>query len=421
MTNDQNKEQYIIGAIFHQESLLPKLADILSPSDFYHTKYQQLFTLLVNAIQDGTPISPTSFDDFGLEIVMAMNVVTSPAHALTYAKEIAGLSRKRKIHQAATGLKETIENDGDVEGAIQTLNQSIASKSTDGATGKNLVESYEAEQQLIAKKLETGESLIGLSSGYTGLDEAIDGIRPGHFWVIGGYTSTGKSYLALNIAKHLITNKNRVLFYSLEMSTEEIGMRLIGLFSGMNSTLALKGTLETEEREQVESAKNEVYMSKIKVFDTKRTLEEIHYSILGENANDPVDCVFIDYLQLLGGKNNESQYDTLRRASAELQSIGKSTKIPIIALSQINNETAKTESQMIGFKGAGDIAASADFGLEMRIDEPNAETLQRKQNKREPVNMKLVIKKNRQGSKKQINLLFDGFTGTFLEVTSLTL
>lgn len=128
-----------------------------------------------------------------------------------------------------------------------------------------------------------------------------------------------------------------------------------------------------------------------------------------------MDCVFIDYLQLLTGRANESQYDVLRKASSELQSVSKVTKIPIISLSQINNDTAKVETEMIGFKGAGDIAASADFGLEIRLDEINVEEMRQKQSRGEPISMKVIIKKNRQGPKLTSNMFFNSLCGKFTE------
>lgn len=410
------KERQIIGAIFHDNRVIPRIAEVLSVEDLYNPITREIYTSALEMFRESKPIEVVGFPDYYAEITASMNETVSPASAIYYAKELAEMARVRRIENCAIFVKETIDGGGDVNQAVEQFQQALTAKRTDGKSGKALVNDYQAEQELIQNKIANGEQLIGYSCGYNGIDYAIDGIRPGHFWIIGGYTSSGKSYLALNIAKNIIAQGKHVLYYSLEMSTEEIGSRLVGLISNLNPTLAIKGRVSDFQKSIVEEAKGKIYESKIKVFDSKRSIEEIRYSILGEHIDTPVDCVIIDYLQLLQGNGAEVHYETLRRASSDLQALGKNTKIPIIALSQINNESAKNESEIMGFKGSGDIAASADFALEIRVNETTSEELKRKQQAGEPIQMKLVIKKNRQGSKRQIDMLFNPQGGNFIEV-----
>lgn len=410
------KERQIIGAIFHDNRVIPRIAEVLAVEDLYNPITREIYTSALEMFRESKPIEVVGFPDYYAEITVSMNETVSPASAIYYAKELAEMARVRRIENCAVFVKETIDGGGDVNQAVEQFQQALTAKRTDGKSGKALVNDYQAEQELIQNKIANGEQLIGYSCGYNGIDYAIDGIRPGHFWIIGGYTSSGKSYLALNIAKNIIAQGKKVLYYSLEMSTEEIGSRLVGLISNLNPTLAIKGRVSDFQKGIVEEAKGKIYESKIKVFDSKRSIEEIRYSILGEHIDTPVDCVIIDYLQLLQGNGAEVHYETLRRASSDLQALGKNTKIPIIALSQINNESAKNESEVMGFKGSGDIAASADFALEIRVNETTSEELKRKQQAGEPIQMKLVIKKNRQGSKRQIDMLFNPQGGNFIEV-----
>ncbi len=410
------KEKYVIGAIFHRPELLHRISSQLSEQDFYLVSHQKIYALMLERLRAGLPISLIDFGDFSVEVVSAYNIVVLPESALHYIKDLRELSRLRRIHTSATEIKQKIEDGTDIQSALENFQSCLVEKVADGKNAKQLIEAYEAEQIAISERIESGIPLIGLDTGFTRLNRSIDGLRPGHFWVIGGYTSTGKTYFSLNIVKKLLIEQKRVLFYSLEMSTEEIASRLVGLFSGINTIAAMKGALTPENAEKVVSAKNDLFYTKLKVFDTKRSLDEIRYSILGESVDEPVDCVVIDYLQLLEGKSNESQYETLRRASSDIQAIAKSTKIPIIALSQINNDSARNESEVMGFKGAGDIAASADMAVEIRLNETSIEEVRRKQGSSEPINMKVIIKKNRHGSKGEMHALFKSWCGEFQEL-----
>lgn len=409
------KERYVIGAIFHKPSLLSKIQKHLKVDDFYDSVSKNIFDKILDRSRKDFPIDVLSFQEFSLEIVSGMNSVASTDTAIYYAKELHALGKKRRIHKSVAEMKEKIEAGDDIASSLENFQQALSEKEADGKTGKELVVCFETEQIAITDRIKSGEKYIGMASGFSMLDGAIDGIRPGHFWVVGGYTSTGKSYFAINIMRELVEQKKRILFYSLEMSSEEIGSRLIGLISGVNATSAQKGNMNNDERDRVEWAKQSVHESDIKIFDSKRSIDDIRSSIISEHVDKPVDCVFIDYLQLLTGRANESQYDVLRKASSELQSVSKVTKIPIISLSQINNDTAKVETEMIGFKGAGDIAASADFGLEIRLDEINVEEMRQKQSRGEPISMKVIIKKNRQGPKLTSNMFFNSLCGKFTE------
>jgi replicative DNA helicase len=99
-----------------------------------------------------------------------------------------------------------------------------------------------------------------------------------------------------------------------------------------------------------------------------------------------------------------------------LQNLAQSINVPIIAFSQLNNDSIKNQSEAIGYKGSGDIANSADLGLELRLDEDDKEVMKRKQASGEPYKVKLVVRKSRHGKMGTQDLLFENRIGKFYEV-----
>lgn len=280
---------------------------------------------------------------------------------------------------------------------------------------RGVILEYEKAQNEYAQKYENGERLLGLSSGFKKIDNQIDGIRPGHFWVVGGYTSSGKTYAALNIAAELILKGKRVVFYSLEMSQTEILGRIIGIMTGLNSNKVLKGKFTPEEDARVLEAKAKLYESRLSIYSTLHDVELIKLNMLEENMKEKVDCFFLDYMQLLTSTRTDKEYDVLRHASTDFQATAKDLQIPIIALSQVSNDSVKnTNDKLIGFKGSGNIAASADLAIEI-IRTDDMETANQKVKNGAPLDAIFLIKKNRHGGLGKIEMFFDTYSGKFEE------
>lgn len=177
------KERQIIGAIFHDNRVIPRIAEVLAVDDLYNPITREIYESALEMFRESKPIEVVGFPDYYAEITASMNETVSPASAIYYAKELAEMARVRRIENCAIFVKETIDGGGDVNQAVEQFQQALTAKRTDGKSGKALVNDYQAEQELIQNKIANGEQLIGYSCGYNGIDYAIDGIRPGHFWI----------------------------------------------------------------------------------------------------------------------------------------------------------------------------------------------------------------------------------------------
>lgn len=279
---------------------------------------------------------------------------------------------------------------------------------------EEVIRLFHEEQDLYSQKQLEGKELIGYSTGYKKLDELADGLRAEHLWIVGGYTSAGKTFWSLNIVANLLRQGIPVSFYSLEMSKIDVFGRIIGILSGINSRKILKGLLSPEEKKKVEDAKNLIRKAGLRVHSEKNNLQEIMMSMNMEMITDKSKVFILDYAQLIT-TSDATEYDTMRRLATELQAFCRKKKVPVVLLSQVSNENAKSpESNIIGFKGSGALGASADVAIEL-IPNDDKDTRNQKIANHEPLSVKLCVKKNRHGRIRNIINEFDGSCGVFKE------
>lgn len=278
---------------------------------------------------------------------------------------------------------------------------------------ESIIVEFKKMQTMYLEKFKSGSGLIGLSTGYEKIDAVVDGLRPSHFWIIGGYTSMGKTFAALNITAHLILQGKRVAIYSLEMSQIEILSRLIGIMTKQSGLTVLKGF--KHDAIAVQKAFEAMVKSRLVIHTEKTDLREIEVAMWVDHKNQPVDLFIVDFLQNVTVENAKSEYETVTTATLRLQKHARRLKIPIIALSQVSNDGARNQNQdVMSFKGSGAIASAADFAIEIvKFKGQTNEEYIRKIKAGEPTSVSWIIRKNRHGKSGTLDMDFDTATGIF--------
>lgn len=404
-------EASIIGQLLFQPKKISSLS--IKADDFSDQRSRQAFALIGECVRHDQDVniriseSELSFSEF---------LETDVRDVRVLGKELRLISSAIKLNSFLLKWQGKVDH-RNVEESIIGLSQELSKISgtkEEQTNIKSIIREFESDQQEYADKYREGKKLLGMSCGFPSIDNIIDGIRPGHFWVIGGYNNAGKTFFALNIVCELLTQGKRVVVYSMEMSKKDIAGRLMGILSHMNSHKILKGVLTEEESKKEMEAKAKLYESKLEVHQELDDYEEIKMSMYEENMREKVDLFVIDYMQLLKSPSL-TEYQLMTAASSEFQSLGRKTGIPVMALSQISNETAKNPNQAVGgYKGSGGIEASADLAIKL-VQIEDLKTIQQKQQNRIPINIDCVITKNRHGIKGALPFSFDGYTGRFFE------
>ena len=318
-------------------------------------------------------------------------------------KELKDLTKKRALVLVAELINKKVEggsSDKIIKKAMEAL-MVIGGSRKQKLTLRDIVDkaTYNIEKNM-------NKDIIGLSTGFKELDRMISGFRKTHVWVLGGYTSYGKTTVAVSMLCHLTKTypQNRFLYCSLEMSAEQILHKIVS-----NLTRRTFNDYRRNFSGEVSRCFEELKHSNIELVDDLYSTESIYAKLMElEIKNRKPDVVFIDFIQNISGEGG-SEYEKITKAMTELQKMAKRLNICIVVLSQVNNESANKKSETIGFKGTGAIPAVADITVQVVRDK-----LKELEYGNEIVDMKLIVQKNRHGQGGIVNLDFDTAKGLII-------
>jgi replicative DNA helicase len=384
------------------------ISQIVRPEDFDH--YGKVYEIILNSfVEEKEVYHEIRKGGFKLS---EFDGTLSYRFPNEIAKDLKEYSNARNVKRVISEFSQKIP-DNNLENFVAelqiSLTNNIESSKRETSAIKDLIEDFQKEREEYLKK--PAGSIIGVSTGYEGLDNIIDGLRPEHLWIIGGYTNMGKTFASLNIVANLIAQKKRVVIYSLEMSKNDVISRLLGIMTKQNGLAIMKGTQKTP----IEKAIQILVDSHLSIITNKSEISDIAFSMFEENMKSPVDLFVVDFIQLVTLKNSKSEYETATESILKMQQTAKKLKKPIMVVSQISNDGAKNpDNGVMSFKGSGAIAAAADLAIEIiRGKDETVDTIAEKTSKGEPIDMVWVIKKNRHGRLGVIKLEFNGRNGIF--------
>jgi len=403
-------EKELLNRIIFAENLIPACLTKVNKTHFYH--YGNAFEIITEAYKEKKDINFVVIENNLTDIIKTdfsfrdINVICD---------ELVDISNAINLWKI---LQQGVENlpSEKIDEYVSELQRKIINEIKHSETSKadiqSVLKEFENRKNEYKLKKETGQELLGISTGYEKLDNVIDGLRPSHFWIIGGYTNSGKTSASLNIVSNLIKQGKRVVYYSLEMNSVDIFSRLLGIMTEESGLSIIKGYSKKEEL--IDKTIQDIINSKLSIHTGKSELSEILFSMYQENINNLVDLFVIDFIQIITIKNARSEYETITTCSTEIQQIAKKLNVPVMALSQISNEGAKSSDGVVmSFKGSGAIASSADLAIEIGIGEESIQDWKQKMNDGKSVKMKWSIRKNRHGKVGMIEMSFDGRTGIF--------
>jgi len=220
-----------------------------------------------------------------------------------------------------------------------------------------------------------------LPTGFGGLDSFLDGgLLRKELVVIGGFTGSGKSFLAGQIACNIADKGFKSIYFSLEISNQMLISRMVGQKSDLKATRIMCGLLTEEERERelIAQAQLSTLNPYLHLSDEIYELEKIKEVI----RKNKYEFVVIDFIQNVM-TNKKDEYSSMTYISLELQRLAKECDCCIMVLSQLSNSAHKTGG-LLEYKGSGGIAMVADLGFFIvRGEYPSNDlTLQLRKNRR---------------------------------------
>jgi len=431
--NDNDAERALLGAVMIKTTGLMDVADIVTPEMFYSEKHKIIYSAMLQLQKKHEPVDivslstelklTNSLESIGGVIYLSdiLGSVPVSTNAEYYAKTIIDKYKLRNLARAGEeivelGFTDTSDTDKTIELATSKLLNMSGDTNREETDIRNIISEFDNTQEEFKAKQFGDNKLIGISCGISKIDSAIDGLRPGHFWSIAGYTSSGKTQLLLNIINHLI-DKTPVTFFSLEMSKADIISRLLGIETGIGMTKIMRHEFnDTTEVDKFTKARDRLIKSNLKIYSKTNSLDGVILAMTRDILRNKTKVFAIDYIQLVRAKG-KSEYEQITEASQRLQTFARETGCTIIVLSQVSNEHAKDQNQEVhGTKGGGSLPASVDLAIEL-FNEDKKEERDQKAASGEALAVKAIIKKNRHGRCGYVKLDFTPWNGQFYEST----
>lgn len=382
-------EMSLLGAILLDKEAMPRIADMVTPSDFYKYAHAEIFDTMSELYSKSEPIDILTvggrLEEKGqLEgiggrsyLVKISNAVPTTLHIQQYASIVQRKATLRKLlsasHEIAALAYEEEGNDVDIivdkaQQQIYTVGQKNLSK-TFTPIRSILNDAFERIDELHREK----GKLRGVSTGFTELDNLLSGFQKSDLVILAARPSVGKSSLALDFARHAAVRANApVGFFSLEMSKEQLVDRLLCAESGVNLWKLRTGNLsdrpDSDDFPRIGQAMGVLSEAKIFFDDTPgATVMQIRSKARRLQSEHGLGMIIIDYLQLMESHNDKNANNRVQEVSVisrNLKGIARELNVPVIALSQLSRSVEQTKPaipKLAHLRESGSIEQDADI------------------------------------------------------------
>jgi replicative DNA helicase len=418
-------EESVLGALLIDRDTIVEVAEFLRPDDFYRQAHGAIFAAVLELFERREPIDivtvaetleRTDKLDFvgGRAYLSSLSSSTPTAvHAVQYARIVERKAVLRNLIGAAgriagIGYEDPAEIQEAIDRAESELFQVSNRRITAGFSQlKELL--HAAYDRLDYLHAHRGE-LNGVASGFTDLDALTTGFQKSDLIVVAARPSVGKTSFALNVAEHAAVTQHRsVGVFSLEMSKEQLVLRLLSSVANIDSKRLRTGFLEELDFARIAPAMNDLSEAALYIDDTPNiTSMELRTKARRLQAESGLDLVIVDYLQLMQAttsNRDSNRVQEVSEISRGLKALARELSVPVIALSQLSRQPEMRESKeprLSDLRESGAIEQDADLVvfLYREKDKPGEE----EQTDGEVINVKLA--KHRNGPTGDIQLWF---------------
>ena len=379
-------EQAVLGSMLIDQNCIKDVMDKLQPSDFYLQQNRDIFETMYTMFSYSRPIDPVTvvgemqkngtFDENTTRnyIIQLMDITPTSANVMEYVALVRGKSLLRNVATAAGEITSMVrEGSGDPEDVLEVAEQKIYAvrqgrSSQDMAPiGTVLSGVLENIEQLSAE----GGRLPGISSGFSAIDAKLSGLNKSDLILLAARPGMGKTSLALNIALNVGKNSGKtVAMFSLEMSKEQLALRLLSSEALVESNRLLTGELRESDWMKVAEAAGVLSRADIRLDDNPLlTVSDMNAKC---RRLDNLGLVVIDYLQLMssaGGSmkhSGESRQQAVSDISRMLKIMAKELQVPVLCLSQLSRANEKRDDKrpmLSDLRESGAIEQDADIVL----------------------------------------------------------
>ena len=436
LPNNLEAEGSVLGACFLSKYALQKASENLTPESFYNEKNSKIFNVLLELMEEGTPLDLTTVTSRlkkkkeltevgGVEYLSeVINFVPTASNIEYYIQTVQDSAILRNLiltaEEIASNGYTTEESLNEVLDSSEKkiLNIIKNRKSSEFRSIKDVLAKTENNLEILAANK---NEITGISTGWYALDKITTGLHEGELIIIAARPAMGKTAFALNLATHVaMTNEKAVAVFNMEMTAEQLATRIISSLGQIETYKLRTGALLNDDWKRVNEAISQLATTNMVIDDTPGiTIGDIRAKCRRlASSEQGLSLVVIDYLQLIsGGKNyGSNRQQEVSDISRSLKTLALELNVPIIALSQLSRSVESREDKrplMSDLRESGSIEQDADIvAFLYRDDYYNKESRTEDNNSIS----ELIIGKHRNGPTTTIELLFKKPTSTFLNI-----
>ena len=436
--SSKEAEQAVLSAMFLSKTAIDKAFELIDETAFYYDNNRKIFNSIKSLYEANAPIDMTTLtnelrdkgvlEEIGgvIYLTEVLNSESTAANIDYYLKIVYEDTLRRRLIDASNEVNQLgYDTSRDVSETLDEAERKILGvvkdkRSTEFKPIRNVIDNVQKNLQMLSEM--KGE-IVGLGTGFVDFDKLTTGFQPTQLIILAARPSMGKTAFALNIATHVaIAEKKTVAIFNLEMLAEQLANRMLSSLGQIEGYKLLTGKLNNNDYVKFNEALSQLEDANIFMDDTAgTTIEEIRSKCRRLKSSDAgLDLVIIDHLQLVYSNKNFGGNRQLEvsEISRSLKMLALELNIPIIVLSQLSRLVESREDKrpiMSDLRDSGSIEQDADIIAFLYRDDYYNKAAATSDN---TSLSELLVRKNRSGGTKDINLIFKRDTSTFLNFTN---
>ncbi len=427
--HDLEAEQSVLGAMLVNPNAITAVAETLSAEDFYRDSHRLIYRAVLTLFDRGEEVDIVTLSaqleredvlerSGGREFVHSLaEFVPAAANAVHYAGIVREQSVLRALIRVGNEIAELgYRHPGDTRDLLDRCEQKVFAIQQQ----RRVAEFQHIKDVLVSNferldLMQQDQGVSGVSTGFDGIDSHTGGFQKANLIVLAARPGVGKTSLALNIAHNVaVDDKAPVALFSLEMSAQELGERLMCSSARVSSHKLRTGTLSGDDYAKLVQAAGQLEKADIFIDDTAGlNMFELRAKARRLQAKQPLSLIIVDYLQLMAGDARaESRQQEVANISRSMKQLARELDVPVIAVSQLNRSPearADREPQLADLRESGAIEQDADMVMFLFEDpsDPSSKGI-----------VKLKIAKNRNGPTGLVRLGFNRNYTKFLPISA---
>ncbi len=382
LPSNEDSERAILGAILLDNALITQAVEHLKPADFYSPLNRRIFGGMIALFEASKSIDPILIGEElkkegSLEAIGGVSTITNLTYGLphftdltSYIDVVRDKSVMRNLIRTCNQItSEALDEEDEARVVLDHAEQLIFALAERRAA-EGFAHVQPVAEKVLAKVEEYSKrdthALTGLATGFRELDEMTSGLQQSDLIIVAARPSMGKTALCLTIAQNAAIDEKAVVgFFSLEMSKEQLVMRMMASEAKVDATRFRRGILSRDEWERLARAIGTLAEARLFIDDTPSisVLEMRAKARRLAAEQKKLDLIVVDYLQLMGGGRAESRQQEVSQISRELKALAKELNVPVIALSQLSRAPEARnppKPMMSDLRESGSIEQDAD-------------------------------------------------------------